>query len=181
MSRPCPRPVTGLRPTPRCWPARTPADRPGRARPAPGRARDLDIATARQRVLQAVADLEQARALWLPSLFMGPTYYRADGQVQTITGQVVNVMQLAVPRLDGGAGRRFPAASPGTGYPQLSLDRVRSCGSPMPSSLWLRDACPPLFKPDSRPRPTTPCWRCPRRIDQLAAGADRTRGRRQRR
>src|SRR5579885_3531128 len=33
----------------------------------------LDIATARQRILQAAADLSQARALWLPSLFYGPS------------------------------------------------------------------------------------------------------------
>ena len=54
-------------------------------------ARDLDIAIARQRVLQAAADLKQARALWLPSLFYGPTWYRADGQIQTITGQVETI------------------------------------------------------------------------------------------
>ena len=97
-----------------------PADRPGR-RPAPGRARDLDIAIARQRVLQAVADLEQARALWLPSLFIGPTYYRADGQVQTITGQVVNVNRSSLSLGSTAAlANGFPAASPGTGYPQLN-------------------------------------------------------------
>jgi hypothetical protein len=36
--------------------------------------RDLDIAIARQRIDQALADLSNARALWLPSLFLGPTY-----------------------------------------------------------------------------------------------------------
>ena len=37
-------------------------------------AHDLDIATARQHVLRSVGDLDQARGLWLPSLFTGPTY-----------------------------------------------------------------------------------------------------------
>ena len=58
-------------------------------------ARSPDIAIARQRVFQAVADLGAAQALWLPSLFIGPTYYRADGQVQTITGQVQNVARCS--------------------------------------------------------------------------------------
>ena len=54
-------------------------------------ARDLDIVIARQHILQAAADLKQARALWLPSLFYGPTWYRADGQIQTDTGQVETI------------------------------------------------------------------------------------------
>ena len=82
-------------------------------------ARDLDIATARQQVLQALADLEQARGLWLPSLFIGPTYYRLDGQVQSITGQVQTIDRSSLflgttaawptaspPRLPGAASRR---------------------------------------------------------------------------
>ena len=53
--------------------------------------RELDIAIARRRVNQSIADLQFAWAQWLPSLFLGPTWYRADGQVQTVTGQVQNV------------------------------------------------------------------------------------------
>jgi outer membrane protein TolC len=84
-------------------------------------ARDVDIATARQRVMQAVADLEQARALWLPSLFIGPTWYRADGQIQTITGQVQTIDRSSL-FLGGTAAlaNGFPAPSPGTGYPPLN-------------------------------------------------------------
>jgi outer membrane protein TolC len=83
--------------------------------------RDLDIAIARQRVLQSLADLEKARSLWLPSLFLGPTYYRADGQVQTINGPVVNVNRGSL-FLGGTAAtvNGFPGPSPGTGYPQLN-------------------------------------------------------------
>ena len=94
-----------------------PADRPGQ-RPASGRRANPDIAIARQQVLQAVADLEQARALWLPSLFIGPTYYRADGQVQTINGQVETVnRELAVPGHDGRAGQRLPRPVAGNRLP----------------------------------------------------------------
>ena len=72
-------------------------------------ARDLDIAIARQRILQAAADLKQARALWLPSLFYGPTWYRSDGQIQTVTGQVqtINRSSLFIGG-DGGAGQLLP-------------------------------------------------------------------------
>src|SRR5207249_3743714 len=43
-------------------------------------ARDLDVAIARQRVGQALAELEQARVQWLPSLFVGAGWFRHDGQ-----------------------------------------------------------------------------------------------------
>ena len=70
--------------------------------------RDLDIATARQRVLQALAELEKP-GLWLPSLFTGPTYYRVDGQVQTINGQVQTVSRGS---LFLGTTAAWPTASP---------------------------------------------------------------------
>jgi outer membrane protein TolC len=84
-------------------------------------ARDVDIATARQRVFQAVADLEQARALWLPSIFIGPTWYRADGHIQDITGKVITADRSSL-FLGGTAAlaNGFPAPSPGTGYPPLN-------------------------------------------------------------
>ena len=72
-------------------------------------ARDLDIAIARQRILQAAADLKQARALWLPSLFYGPTWYRADGQIQTVDRPGPDDQpQLAVPGRHRGAGQLLP-------------------------------------------------------------------------
>lgn len=86
-----------------------------------GGARDLDIATARQRVLQALADLSEARALWLPSLFLGPTWYRADGKIQTITGEVRTIDRSSL--FVGGTAAMangFPAPAPGTGPPQLN-------------------------------------------------------------
>jgi hypothetical protein len=83
--------------------------------------RDLDIAIARQQLVQAVADLEKARALWLPSVFLGPTWYRADGQVQTITRQIQNVNRNSL--FIGGmaaTANGFAAPSPGTGYPPVN-------------------------------------------------------------
>jgi outer membrane protein TolC len=84
-------------------------------------AQNPDIAIARQRVLQAVADLEQARALWLPSLFIGPTYYRADGHVQEIDGTVINVDRSSLfLGATAALANGFPAPSPGTGFPALN-------------------------------------------------------------
>ena len=84
--------------------------------------RELDIAIARRRVNESIADLHYAWAQWLPSLFLGPTWYRADGQVQTVTGQVENVNRSSL-FLGGVAATTAPgfaAASPGTGYVPLN-------------------------------------------------------------
>jgi outer membrane protein TolC len=84
-------------------------------------AQNPDIAFARKQVLEAVADLEQARALWLPSLFIGPTYYRVDGQVQNINGQVETVSRGSLSLgATAATANGFPAAAPGTGYPGLN-------------------------------------------------------------
>ncbi len=85
-------------------------------------ARELDIALARRRVNESIADLQYAWAQWLPSLFLGPTWYRADGQVQTVTGQVQNVNRSSL-FLGGVAATTAPgyaAPSPGTGYAPLN-------------------------------------------------------------
>ena len=59
-------------------------------------ARDLDIAIARERVCQAMAELEQARALWLPSLFIGPNWIRHDGQAQVVEGPVRTISKSSL-------------------------------------------------------------------------------------
>lgn len=84
-------------------------------------ARTIDIAVARQQINRAMGLLGQARSLWLPSLFYGPTWYRADGQVQSLTGQVQTVDRSSL-FLGGTAAlaNSFPAPSPGTGYPPLN-------------------------------------------------------------
>jgi outer membrane protein TolC len=96
-----------------------PIDLPGALRL--GGARDLDIAIARQRITESVADLDQARALWLPSLFVGPTWTRLDGKVQTIQGPVITTSRSSL-FLGGTAagGTAIPAAPPGSGYPPVN-------------------------------------------------------------
>ena len=84
-------------------------------------ARDLDIVIARQRILQAAADLKQARALWLPSLFYGPAWYRADGQIQIDTGQVETIERSSLfLGATAALANSFPAPSQGTGFPSLN-------------------------------------------------------------
>jgi outer membrane protein TolC len=84
-------------------------------------ARDLDIATARQQVLQALGDLDEARGLWLPSLFTGPTYYRLDGKVQAIDGRVQTVGRSSLfLGTTASLANSFPAAPPGSGFPPLN-------------------------------------------------------------
>ena len=83
--------------------------------------RDLDIATARQRVCESLAELERARALWLPSLFIGPTWTRSDGQIQTITGQVQTIDRSSLfVGATAALANGFPAPPPGTGFPSLN-------------------------------------------------------------
>ena len=71
-----------------------PIDLPGAFRLAG--ARDLDIAMARERVNQSLAELDQARVLWLPSLYLGPNWIRHDGQVQTVQGPIQNVSKSSL-------------------------------------------------------------------------------------
>jgi outer membrane protein TolC len=59
-------------------------------------ARDLDIALARERACQAVAELDQARVLWLPSLYVGPSWVRHDGQAQIVQGQVQSISKSSL-------------------------------------------------------------------------------------
>lgn len=59
-------------------------------------ARDLDIAIARTRVAAAAADVQHARALWLPSMFIGPNWIRHDGQVQIVEGPVRTVSKSSL-------------------------------------------------------------------------------------
>jgi outer membrane protein TolC len=83
--------------------------------------RNLDIAIARQRILAATADLSSARALWLPSLFYGPTWYRSDGQIQTVTGQVQTINRSAL--FVGGTAalnNTIQGPPPGTGIPSVN-------------------------------------------------------------
>jgi outer membrane protein TolC len=53
-----------------------------------GNARGLDIELASRRLQVAAAQLQGANVLWLPNLLIGGDYYRHDGQIQDIQGNV---------------------------------------------------------------------------------------------
>jgi outer membrane protein TolC len=53
-----------------------------------GNARGLDIELASRRLQLAAAQLQGAKVLWLPNLIFGTDYYRHDGQIQDIQGNV---------------------------------------------------------------------------------------------
>lgn len=71
-----------------------PIDLPGALRLAG--ANDLDIAIARERVAQSFAELQQARVMWLPSLYIGPNWIRHDGQAQVVEGQVRTISKSSL-------------------------------------------------------------------------------------
>jgi outer membrane protein TolC len=56
----------------------------------------IDIALASQRVQLAVAQLERARVLWLPTINLGAEYSRHDGQIQETPGQVFGTSRSSV-------------------------------------------------------------------------------------
>jgi outer membrane protein TolC len=53
-----------------------------------GNARNLDIELASRRLQVAAAQLQGAKVLWLPNLIVGTDYYRHDGRIQDIQGNV---------------------------------------------------------------------------------------------
>ncbi len=53
--------------------------------------RALDIAIAGEQIRKASAQYDQAKYIWLPTISVGPQYYRHDGQYQNSAGQVNNV------------------------------------------------------------------------------------------
>jgi outer membrane protein TolC len=71
-----------------------PIDLPGALRLAG--ANDLDIAIARERVARSLAELQQARVMWLPSVYIGPNWIRHDGQAQVVEGQVRTISKSSL-------------------------------------------------------------------------------------
>lgn len=59
-------------------------------------ARDLDVAIARQRVAEALGELQLARSFWLPSLFFGPNWIRHDGTAQVVEGPVRHISKSSL-------------------------------------------------------------------------------------
>jgi outer membrane protein TolC len=48
----------------------------------------IDVAVASQRVELAAAQLRQAQVTWLPTVYIGTAYFRHDGQIQDVQGNV---------------------------------------------------------------------------------------------
>jgi outer membrane protein TolC len=79
-------------PVPVAAPAPTPCDRPlpinlPTALHLAG-VRPLDVALASERIRVATAELERAEVLWLPTVYLGADYFRHDGQIQDVGGNV---------------------------------------------------------------------------------------------
>jgi outer membrane protein TolC len=51
-------------------------------------ARPIDIAVASARIRLAVVQLDRAQVLWLPTIQVGTDYFRHDGQIQDVAGNV---------------------------------------------------------------------------------------------
>src|SRR5262249_26336644 len=51
--------------------------------------RPIDIGLASERIRVAAAQLERADVLWLPTVYVGPDYFRHDGQIQDVAGNVI--------------------------------------------------------------------------------------------
>jgi outer membrane protein TolC len=50
--------------------------------------RPIDIALASERIRLEAAALERAEVLWLPTVYLGVDYFRHDGQIQSVEGNV---------------------------------------------------------------------------------------------
>jgi outer membrane protein TolC len=62
---------------------------------------NLDIVIASERIRVAAADLERAKVLWLPTLYLGGDYLRHDGQIQNEEGKTFTISKGS---LMGGVG-----------------------------------------------------------------------------
>jgi outer membrane protein TolC len=71
---------------------------------------NLQVALAREQIRQALARVEQANALWLPSIRGGTNYNRHEGSIQAVAGNQFNTSRGAFYSGLGAGG--FGAASP---------------------------------------------------------------------
>ena len=53
-------------------------------------ARSIDVAVAAERIRVAAAQLDRARASWLPTILLGIDYYRHDGRLQDSPGNIID-------------------------------------------------------------------------------------------
>jgi outer membrane protein TolC len=50
----------------------------------------IDVQVAAEKIRLAAAQLQQARVLWVPTMLMGTEYFRHDGVIQEVPGDVIN-------------------------------------------------------------------------------------------
>lgn len=84
-------------------------------------ANPLDIQIAEERVRGAAAQLDRAHVLWLPNLNVGVDYFRHDGQIQDIVG---NVFTTSRSSLLLGAGPHAVVAVTDAVYAPLAAQQV---------------------------------------------------------
>jgi outer membrane protein TolC len=82
----CPPPVPFTPPAPMAGDKPLPINLPTALQLA--NVRPLDIALASERIRVAAAQLERAQVLWLPTVYLGVDYFRHDGQIQDVAGNV---------------------------------------------------------------------------------------------
>jgi outer membrane protein TolC len=58
--------------------------------------RPIDIGLASERIRAAAAQLERAQVLWLPTVYLGGDYYRHDGQLQDVAGNIFGTSKQAL-------------------------------------------------------------------------------------
>lgn len=86
-------------------------------------ASNLQIAMARERVREAMAELAQAKVLWVPSLQAGVGYNRHEGQIQDTGGQVLDVSRNSLFVGGGAVASSTPPLAGGSNGPaRLGLD-----------------------------------------------------------
>src|SRR5207244_1817471 len=71
---------------------------------------NLQVALAREQVAQAMARVDAADVLWLPSLRGGVSYNRHEGAIQAVAGEQFNTSRGALYAGAGAGG--FGAGSP---------------------------------------------------------------------
>jgi outer membrane protein TolC len=84
----------------------------------------LDIAIASERIRLAVAQLERAEVLWLPTIYLGTDYFRHDGQIQDVAGNVFGTSKSTF--MVGGAPFAVFALSDAIFAPLAARQEVRA-------------------------------------------------------
>jgi outer membrane protein TolC len=58
--------------------------------------RPIDIEVAAERIRTASAQLDRANVLWLPTVYVGGDYFRHDGQIQDVAGNVLGTSKSSL-------------------------------------------------------------------------------------